>query len=145
MVVDPDGVCLFDGALVDDFSFVAEKYGTYSISYYAKDNSGKKNEANIPYTCKVVDKIDPTIELDEQSIPKTVYVNTTYKLPKVTIKDNVSGDIYSSIAIYCPNGTVIQVKGNEFKLTQKGNHRLVYFACDEAGNMLTKTFVISAI
>ena len=83
-------------------------------------------------------------EVEEENIPTAVYVNKEYTLPKVTVKDNVTKDVYYSIAIYCPNGKVIEVNNN-FTLTQKGIHRLVYFACDEEGNSISRTFVISAV
>ena len=145
IIIDPDGNVIYNGEILEDFSFVADKYGIYSISYVSKDSSIKANETVMPYSCMVVDKVKPTIEIEEESIPTTVYVDKEYDLPTVIVDDNVTNDVYYSIAIYCPDGKVIEDVDGTFTLTQKGVHRLVYFACDEAGNSTIKTFIISAV
>lgn len=144
-VADPDGNVVYSGKIESELSFVAEKYGIYSILYIAKDNSARQNMSSLPYSVKVVDKVDPTIKINEDNIPTTVLINTSYKLPSVKFNDNYSEKVYSSITIYAPDGSSKKVTNNTIKLTEKGIYKLVYFACDDAGNMTIKTFEISAI
>ncbi|XRG77000.1 immunoglobulin-like domain-containing protein [Rossellomorea sp. GAMAL-10_SWC] len=98
--------------------------GTYTLTYSVSDTSG--NTTILTRKISVIDNIKPVIS---GATSKSIRVNTTFN-PRtgVTAKDNVDGNLTSSIKI---TGTVNTKK--------KGTYTLTYSVTDKSGNKTNVT------
>ena len=116
--------------------------GTYVVTYTVEDANG--NTAERVYVITVYDDIKPTLNF-KSAMPETVKVGSTVKLPEYTITDN---DDTSSVTIncylYCPDGTVKDVKNNSVTFSESGLYILTYLVTDINGNSTLYTFRIVA-
>ncbi len=87
-VVKPDGETLFNNVPIDTpKALTLEQYGTYKLTYSAKDSSG--NVMAAPYNLVAHDTVKPTIEV-EGAIRTTYRVGDKLVLNKVKVSDNVT-------------------------------------------------------
>lgn len=106
-----------------------KKIGTYTLTYSVTDQSG--NTASLTRKIKVIDNVKPVIS---GAANKTIKLNSTFN-PKtgVTAKDNVDGDVTSSIKV---TGAVNTKK--------KGTYILTYTVADKSGNqtVITRKIIV---
>ncbi len=135
-MIDPDGnyVVASDGTVLNgadmsrSYTITFAKYGEYVKTYLFGENSSSKRYV-------VRDKISPEINAFEGI--KTKYsVNDTIKLSAL-VSDNYSSaeNCKLYVSVYKPNGRIETLKINEnYKFTEKGKYKLMYYAYDEGGN-----------
>lgn len=81
----------------------------------------------------VVDKVAPTLSYDEEEFISGV-VNKNYPLPEITLKDNKSENVSSTVRVFF-NDEEIEVSDNAFKPTEVGRYKIVYECVDNFGNI----------
>lgn len=82
-----------------------------------------------------VDKVAPVLSYDEEDFISGV-INKDYPLPTVSLKDNKSKDVLSSVKVYYGEEQM-KVTNNSFKPTHTGRYRIVYEGYDSFGNLST--------
>lgn len=143
-VTDPDGNVVTDtnGLKLERVSadiayyFECGKYGVYTLSYSASDTSG--NTLELGFAVKVWDSDPPTITVEKRSIEAVVGKKIT--LPTATATDAVSGEREVYRCVKAPDGTIVNVKENEYVFASAGTYYIYYYATDANGN-LGKTIV----
>ena len=142
---DYDGSLYFCTTLVKDSrgnkvvtlmsQFYIEDANGYTISYrIVVDGEDKVKEV----TLKVVDKTDPEVLTPNLH---TAFVGELYRLPSVTVTDNVDGNITPTLSVYKKGSTTpITLTNNAFTPTELGMYELRVQASDRAGNTIDKKF-----
>lgn len=128
----------FDGA-----AFVATDYGTYTISYEAKDLFG--NTAARQYSVEIVDDVPPTVTVNGE-MPKEIEVGKALVLPKAVATDNKDVDLTVYIVIIDPMNvfTVIE-QGEKYIVPHKGRYIVKYYVEDRTSNTVySENYVLNA-
>lgn len=120
---------------ISDASFKLSGYGVYTVTYTAKDFSGKTTSKS--YGIRVNDKTAPTITLvDQDKFNKTIEVGEYFEVPQAQlIKDGevfagtTSWDIYNT-----SNGAEYTPYSNGFIPTTEGTFFIRYTGVDDFGN-----------
>ena len=151
-VLDPDKeiVTAMDGTLLDNcdtfktYTIKLEKYGTYSVEYYAVDIAGQ--ETYYSYVIKVVDKVTPEAKLS--NLVETGKVGDTIKLAKVTATDNLDTELNITWFVRTPKGTMLSlfendVQYNAFVAKEKGVYTVYCYVTDAAGNYTMVSYLVT--
>lgn len=118
-----------DGKVVP---FNTNKTGEYLFTYQATDKAGNKSEPlEIVVVVKYTDVVAPFISYDGETEIHVGY-GEAFDIPKVTVTDNVDGEIGYALTIKHEDGTVYDI--NEFSTEISGTYTFLYTAVDKAGN-----------
>ncbi len=116
--------------------------GTYVVTYSVEDANG--NAAERVYVITVYDDVKPTLNF-KSAMPEKVKTGSTVKLPEYTIVDNDDpSTVTVNCYLYCPDGTVKDVKNNSVTFLESGLYILTYLVTDINGNTTLYTFRITA-
>lgn len=137
-----DGLYLNAASTDREYYIEASMYGTYLITFSAKDFAG--NEFEYAYYVNVVDTVAPVITLPENVVTEGK-VNKTITLSKATVSDNVEGEIKLTVYVYSPSMVMYELKNGDysFKTNKAGKYQIVYVAVDAAGNYALKTVTLT--
>ena len=121
---------------ISDASFKLSGYGVYTVTYTAKDFSGKTTARS--YGIRVNDKTAPTITLlDEDKFGKTIEVGEYFEVPTAqlikdgeTFNGTINWEIYNK-----SNGAECTLYSNGFIPTSEGTFFIRYTGVDEFGNV----------
>ncbi len=121
---------------ISDASFKLSGYGVYTVTYTAKDFSGKTTARS--YGIRVNDKTAPTITLlDEDKFGKTIEVGEYFEVPTAqlikdgeTFNGTINWEIYNK-----SNGAECTLYSNGFIPTSEGTFFIRYTGVDEYGNV----------
>ena len=126
----------------DTHSVTLNECGTYVVTYTVSDANG--NVAERIYVITVYDNVKPTLSF-KSGMPETVKVGSTIKLSEYTIIDNDNTSTATvNCYLYCPDGTVKDVKNNSVTFSESGLYILTYLVTDINGNSTLYTFRIVA-
>lgn len=151
-VLDPDRqiVTAVDGTVLNNcdtfktYTIKLEKYGTYSVEYYAIDDAGQQTYYS--YVVKVVDKVAPEAVLSD--LVEKGKVGDTIKLAKVTVTDNLDTELKITWFVKTPAGITLSlfendVQYNAFVAKEKGVYTVSCYITDAAGNYTMKFYNIT--
>lgn len=121
---------------ISDASFKLSGYGVYTVTYTAKDFSGKTTARS--YGIRVNDKTAPTITLlDKDKFGKTIEVGEYFEVPTAqlikdgeTFNGTINWEIYNK-----SNGAECTLYSNGFIPTSEGTFFIRYTSVDEYGNV----------
>lgn len=120
---------------LDGYTFTPTVTGRYDVYYYVTDAAGNIGYARVAFKVSEDDKVKPEINVDTSEIKVTI--GQAFTLPAATVTDNVDGDILADLVIdvYGPyQNYYIGVPGDSYTLYAAGEHELVYYVYDFAGN-----------
>ena len=140
-VRSPSGKEIYSGDVSDNPSIQVDEYGAYSVSYIARDTSGR--ERNVRAVINVVDRIAPTLKLPAHL--GEVKAGGEYTLAAATATDNYSEKVATWISITDCDGITRYIDGDEkgvyrFTFTKAGAYTVTYGAVDGAGNRTVKSY-----
>ena len=117
--------------------YVFKEYGIYTFVYEARDYFG--NLGRYSFTVEVTDTEPPVIT--PGSMKEEYRVGDSVKLTAdFSATDNV-GVVLKKLYVRTPDSELISING-EFKFTDKGTYRFIYYAKDGAGNAAMKTVTV---
>ncbi len=142
-VIAPNGNMLCENKILqENFVFMTDCYGTYSIIYETFDNAyiGKSTKTVF---LQIRDKVAPTISLRSAWTLTEAMLGDTMTITGATATDNVDTDIEIKIFVYDPQyrNTIVK-EGDVYRFTYKGKYRVVYLATDSAGNQTREIYYI---
>ena len=139
-VTTPTYQVLFQDKSVDtSFSFRAEQYGYYRITYTVK--SGISTDKVDVYV-KVKDHTPPTITV-LGTVKGSCKVGNSLSLPKANVVDDVSEEIELFVFIVEPSGRYINVSQSySYTPTVAGKYKVVYYAVDGDYNIAVQVYEI---
>ena len=115
--------------------------GIYVVTYSTEDANG--NFAERVYVITVYDDVKPTLNF-KSNMPTTAKVGSTIKLPEYVISDNDNtSTVTVNCYLYCPDGTVKDVRNNSITFSESGLYILTYLVTDINGNSTLYTFRIT--
>lgn len=118
--------------LTEDKQITLSNYGTYVVTYTAKDANGRSSSRS--FIWKVMDTVAPTIVVEGQ-VPETMKVGDSLVAPRFTVTDNNS-DVTKYVFLYCPNGSVVDMtQKSDYKLSATGVYKLQIYCYDADGNI----------
>lgn len=107
-------------------------YGAWTFIITAEDvRTGNTSERRIVVTVK--DKIPPEIKVSGKIFAQ-YSVGKKYTFASATATDNDTEDVQVILVIIWENGTRDVATNFQYKFTQKGKYRLMYYAIDESYN-----------
>ena len=136
-VITPSGESLKNKVAATGYTFTADEYGIYYVSYDVKDSSGNKDTLN--YLIVVSDDVAPTLTVN--GTYQETY-NGKVKILSATATDNVDGELDVTIWIEKTDMTTREVQMDETVSLEKGKYKIVYYAMDENGNFAVQRFDI---
>lgn len=156
-----DGVAVtaLDGTVLDgtqdlhkSYQIKLEKVGIYEVYYSYKDQAYRNgrllpNKAQMIKDIYSVDDIPPEIKLSNgYGINTVVLVNVgdTYTVKGYKVSDNWSKKVTVTIFVISPRNVLTKLSGNSFKVSEKGDYRIYYYAQDEAGNVASIYYTVRA-
>ena len=161
-VKDPSGNAAIKNASTnEDITFKLDQFGSYIVTYSAKDNSG--NISSFPRKISVYDNVYPELNV-KNTLKETYKLNGTVEIPTYTVSDNL--DKYTvtvflilpndeeRVLLYDNNGEItyflskqnslynssFKVNDTTFRLEQLGDYMLRFVASDEAFNKVVQDF-----
>ncbi len=144
-ITDSEGVLLKDVDPTKEYSFVADKYGKYTVRYSAEDTSGNKQP--LQYAINVEDDVPPEIVFAGEFAAEAK-VGDVLVIPEFTVSDNLGGEVTVYKYCYTSNGVLVSIpeNSNSIKCRYEGVYEFRIFAVDETGNIAVKTaqIVVSA-
>lgn len=137
--VSVDGVEIKNVA-VKEFSFTLSEYGSYSLSFIAKDDNG--NKMPFTYVVHVLDDQAPVITV-KGSYAKSGKVGDTVTVATVNVSDNLDevGAIKLVTMLKLPSGE-LSVIDKTFKAEESGVYTVYYYATDTFGNFSISQYQI---
>lgn len=151
-VMNPDGeiVTTIDGERMEqiypdqDFTIALTKIGAYIVQFYSEDADGNK-EKNISYALNVLDMDAPVLSAPASDIPETAKVGEKLKIPAVTAKDAVDGELEVFAYVVSPNQQIRTVTTGSVEFSMAGVYVIKYYAFDACGNsdILEYTVLVS--
>lgn len=138
----PDGTAVYNEVAADTaYEITLSQYGSYSVKYTSTDVFGNKTVAS--YVINVVDKEPPVISFEAKNL--TVKVGKKLKVATATVTDNLDESVTVNVFIKAPNGVISAYNEDEgFVAATAGVYTVYYTAYDEAGNMTTASYQITA-
>lgn len=134
-----DGVLLDESASpTRDYTITAEEYGSYEVYYEAVDTNGERTIYSYVFT--VVDTTPPTLTLSGKVT--TAKQGETVVIAKATALDDLTECTVFAM-VMCPDGTTLNLPGNSFVATYKGEYTVYYFAYDKTFNLTAESYVIT--
>jgi hypothetical protein len=149
---DPDGNVLIDNLDLLNAENANKKlvvnldnYGGYTLSYAAKDTSGRSG--NWSQVLRVIDDQAPVITVDGK-VPTTGKVGQKIQLPMATVTDNMDEEVKLYVHMEDPTGCFIEVYGqayvdNAFTPAIAGKYTIKYLVFDSSFNMTYQTYTIT--
>ncbi len=143
-VLDPDGnaVVSTDGIKLEnvdpnrEYTFKAEKYGNYQVTYSATDSFSEKTQL-LGYIVLSEDREPPTFQFD-RDFPTAGKVGEPIVIPNFTVSDNVTASENLIVTKYVRTASGMLVSlpqsSNSFRPTGAGEYTFIFTALDEAGN-----------
>lgn len=151
-VLDPEGeaVVALNGVVLSEvnpavaYEFKVEKQGNYSITWVAKDTSGR--EEKVVYTIGVVDNEDPVISFESSAL-RVGKTGKKLSLPNVKVTDDFSQNIKLHVYVTQPDGVMKTVsyengEKNSFVPDMAGKWKVTFYAADEAGNTAVLSYFV---
>lgn len=139
-VTDVQGRTLNQLALDQATSFIADKYGIYSIVYQAVDSVD--NEYKLTNIINVPDDIAPEITVVGE-IASEVTLGTKITVPQASVEDNLSDHLDVTVFTINPILGYETVLNGEITFNRVGVWTVRYFAIDEEGNITCKDFKVN--
>lgn len=144
-IADAEGTLLKDVDPTREYSFVAERYGKYTVRYSAEDTSG--NEQTLQYAINVEDDVPPEI-LFSGEFATEAKVGDVLVIPEFSVSDNLGGEVTVYKYCYTSNGVLVTIpeNSNSIKCRYEGVYEFRIIAIDDTGNIAVKTarIVVSA-
>ena len=135
----PDKTVIYQGALIENYSFTPNMYGQYSIYYIANDTSKASRE--LKCVVNIVDRVAPSVSV--VGVPERVKVGETVTFNKAEIVDNNQKDVVSWIYVIHGNfqrTTLDQER--KFTFEKAGTYIVKYGAEDKDGNFTVVTYTV---
>lgn len=143
-------VYVTDGEIKEDITqtlqFTPDSPKTYTLIYEVTDASGNTQYVKFVFDAIVADETAPVIEVDTEEL--NVEIGEVFELPVASATDNIDGDLTSLLAV--------TVKGSDANpnlfgagvvqthvIMAAGEHCLVYWVEDRAGNIATAEVVVN--
>ena len=156
-----DGIAVqaLDGTLLDgtqdltkNYQIKLEKIGIYEVRYQYNDQSYKNgrltpNKTFIVKDIYSVDDTAPVITLGggyNQNTVVSAKVGDTYTVKGYKVSDNYSKKVSVTIYVISPNNLLTKLSGKSFKVKEKGDYRIYYYAEDESGNIASVYYTVRA-
>lgn len=136
-----DGISLDRVSLSRDYEIDLNQYGSYVVTYSARDSFGSGN-VSFNYSLFVEDDLRPVITI-QGSNPTESKKGQLVTVKVAIVTDNVTNDLKASIFVITPRGEFISITNTKsFTPTLTGTYTIRYFAMDASGNT---TFVDSVL
>lgn len=131
------------------YQFKADQLGAYRIAISAISSIKIGNETvqfmnAQSYAINVTDTISPKITL-LSSIAKTYKLGETFKMPEVTVTDNLSEDLKVITYIVDPNDVYVDCTEKDYVFEELGTYKVKFMAIDEAHNISIRTFEFEVV
>lgn len=161
-VVGPDGkpVSTAEGRELSNvdpgnrYEFKAEQQGNYSITWVAKDSSGR--EEKVVSTMSVVDSTDPVLSYETAAV-RSGTKGKAVALPKIVVKDDFTAEVIVYAYLTRPDGvmqplyhTQASEEGGStvyvysaFVPDVSGTWKVTFYAADEAGNTAIVSYAVA--
>lgn len=120
-----------------EYEFVLNEEGEYTVQYIAVDVNGNMYDFAY-YSLFAIDVTAPTLTID--SMPTSVSLGKTLKMPKITCTDNDTdtGKIVTWITVSAPNGQIVSLKqGEGYTFSVTGTYYIRFSAMDKTNNVTT--------
>ena len=141
-VTTKDGITLSPqtkASFSNNYSFIADDYGNYRVSYVVEDSYGQKVEYS--RNLRVIDSEAPAITVSGD-VPKNGTVGQSISLPSATATDNVS-EVSVSVIVIDPNSHFINLgTATSFTPDISGRYIIRYVSADGEGNMSVLDYTI---
>lgn len=137
-VSTPSGNYLKKKITAQEYSFKADEYGIYYVSYDVKDSKGNRNTLN--YLIVVSDDVPPVLTVSG-SYAETYKEKVT--ILSATATDNVNGELSVTVWIEKKDMTTREVQMGETVALEAGKYKIVYYAMDKKGNFAVERFEIT--
>lgn len=140
-VLAPGGISVFSGAADTERSFLADKYGYYSIRYTFEDSSGNKDTNT--FRIYVIDEIKPVLTVTG-TVAQTAKLGSKIKIPQASATDNIDLNPFVSAYVFHAQSynTDIAALGSDYTFTKAGTYKVVIYARDASYNMTEKVFTV---
>lgn len=138
-VTADDGTVLSEVPFDREYTFTADRYGSYTVTYSAADSNGLSQPYS--YTINVPDTVAPEITLSG-TVPETAAYGSRVTLPAATATDNVDGAAEVFVYVFGPDQSVIFADGS-FEANRRGRYSVRYLAMDAAGNIAIAEYTIT--
>ena len=136
-LTSPSGKTLYKNEKMKaDLTFVVEEYGTYRLTYTAKDAS--ENKQTVTFSMKLMDVTSPTITVGASSI--TVKSGKIVNIPKYVVLDDTDTQVRVFIYVVASDNTIYSLLNEEktgfieYTAGEIGNYKLVFYAIDKNYN-----------
>lgn len=141
IATDVNGVQLKDMAVDQSYSVRLTEYGQYKVQYTAVETDWFGNKRVMQYTVSVYDDGAPDIVL--RGVVTTGKVGEVYRLPSITVTDNVTAaeDLKIVVYAYTPDGKLKRVEDG-IRFSTAGNYTFRVMAMDEFGNASYREFTV---
>ena len=142
-VTAPDGITkIFNRASVSDsLSFVVNELGEYTIAFSIMDGFG--NTARSTYTVKVVDTVNPVLEING-ILKSKIPAGKSVKLPTATATDAEDGECGVVILIRDLNTYGLYVAENgKYTFKHAGKYEVIYQTHDLSYNYTQHIFTVT--
>ena len=138
-ITDLSGRVMKNATCTEEYSFIANEYGTYIITYLVKDTANRKQGGT--YTVHVVDMTAPVISTEMKNGKATL--GDKINFAKATATDNLDGEVQVYVYVICPNYQALDLNDNDcFYAREKGAYIVRYMAFDSEGNTTYKDYEI---
>ncbi|MBO4594077.1 MAG: hypothetical protein J5697_00075, partial [Clostridia bacterium] len=117
-----------------DYLITADKYGTYTMSYYSED--ADTNKTNFSFKVSVIDEEKPEIRVT--GLPTEGKVGEKVIVPNATAIDNIDSDLTVITYFITPDGILYKLNTNAFIPKSVGKYIIRYSVRDRAGNLTIK-------
>lgn len=138
-VTGPNGTILDKVPANKDYTVTGSEYGDYSINYIISDGA---RTARTFFTIHVTDNEPPVITVNG-NIAGEASLGVEFAIPGATVTDNMTENLTVYIFVLTPGGKYISVKENTYEFTEKGAHKVIYYAVDEDYNTASRVFDVN--
>ena len=143
-VESPTKVLYSNVAIDSSFSFTAEEYGYYTITYTVK--AGTRTKKLPAYFVKVKDETAPTLTVNG-GVTENCNVGDKISLPNATVSDNVTSveDLKFFVFVIESSGRYVNVTETlTYQVDKAGKYTVVYYVVDEDYNIMRNEYVVIA-
>ena len=143
IVTATDGTVLNGSDPSKSYTILLNKYGNYSVEYYAVDVSGQ--ETSYSYIIKVVDNQAPILTLSNMVIAGKV--GNTISLATASATDNRTENVIIEWYVKAPHGKMYSFKQegveyDSFIAQETGEYVIYCYAVDEIGNYSMQSYTV---
>lgn len=122
-----------------ELSFMAEKEGTYVVTFISYDKNDGVTTISYRYT--VVDKEAPSIDVNTKDL--SVKVGQKITVPSAIITDNVSKNVTCHTFVIMKYGKYVPIENNEYVFDEVGVYEIIYIAIDDQYNIARKVIKVT--